>query len=269
MSLIDPPNDIARVAIIGGTGVYDPKIFRDSKEIKIYTPYGSTSPFLSIGFHGDRKIAFLPRHGKDHSIPPHKINYRANIYALKQIGVQRIISISSVGSLREDYKPGDFVFPNQFIDRTKSRADTFFEGGQVVHVSTADPVCPQMRKSYELSANKLGIGAHPQGTYVCIEGPRFSTRAESKLFRLWGADVVGMTMYPEVVLAREAQICYASISMVTDYDVWADKPVSAAEVSETLKKNIESARRMILSTIDNLPAERTCACSKALSGAVL
>ena len=269
MSLLNPPNENVSIAIIGGTGVYDPKIFRDSKEVKVFTPYGATSPFLSIGFHGNRKIAFLPRHGRDHSIPPHGINYRANIYALKQLGVERIISVSSVGSLREELQPGDFVFPDQFIDRTKNRADTFFEGGQVVHVSSADPFCPQMRKIYSDSAQKLTITAHAAGTYVCIEGPRFSTRSESKLFRLWGADIVGMTLYPEAILAREARMCYASISMVTDFDVWAEKPVSAKEVSETLRKNIESAKRLILSAVDNLPKEKSCTCADALSGAVL
>ena len=269
MSLIDPPKETTRLAIIGGTGVYDPKIFRDSKEIKVFTPYGSPSPFLSIGYHGEKKIAFLPRHGRDHSIPPHKINYRANIFALKQLGVERIIGVSSVGSLRESLKPGDFVYPDQFIDRTKNRADTFFEGGQVVHVSSADPFCPQMRKTFVDSSRSLGIDAHSEGTYVCIEGPRFSTRSESKLFRLWGADIVGMTLYPEGILAREARICYASISMVTDFDVWADKPVSASEVTETLRKNIERAKRLILHAIDILPEERTCNCSNALSGATL
>ena len=269
MSLLELPNENASLAIIGGTGVYDPKLFQDSKEIKVFTPYGTTSPFLSIGLHGSRKIAFLPRHGQDHSIPPHKINYRANIYALKQLGVERIISVSSVGSLREELKPGDFVFPDQFIDRTKNRADTFFEGGQVVHVSSADPFCPQIRRIFKDSAQKLEINSHSGGTYICIEGPRFSTRSESKLFRLWGADIVGMTLYPEAILALEARICYASICMVTDFDVWVEKPVSAKEVSETLRKNIESAKRLILSAIDNLPNERSCACSDALSGAVL
>ncbi len=269
MSLIDPPDETARIAIIGGTGVYDPKIFLDSKDIKIFTPYGQTSPFLSIGFHGNERVAFLPRHGRDHSIPPHMINYRANVHALKQLRVERIISVSSVGSLREELRPGNFVIPDQFIDRTKNRADTFFEAGQVVHVSSADPFCSEMRKNYEGSANRLGIKVHSGGTYVCINGPRFSSRAESRLFRNWGADIVGMTLYPEAILAREAQMCYASVSMVTDFDVWAEKPVSATEVSETLRNNIESAKRIILDTIETLPKERSCGCANALSGAVL
>lgn len=269
MSLLGPPKRSAKIAIIGGTGVYDPKIFRDPKELKLYTPYGPTSPFLTIGYHGQEKVAFIPRHGKDHSIPPHRINYRANIYALKQIGVERIISVSSVGSLREDLMPGYFVFPDQFIDRTKSRSDTFFEGGEVVHISSADPFCPQMNSIFQGSAGNMNILSKLGGTYVCIEGPRFSTRSESRLFRSWGADLVGMTLYPECVLAREAQICYAAISMVTDFDVWAQKPVSASEVTETMKKNVENARSLILKTIDDLPEKRTCSCGSALSGAIL
>jgi len=269
LDLIDQTKDLAKVAIIGGTGVYDPSMFRDAKEVRVYTPYGPTSPFLSIGYHDDEKIAFIPRHGKDHSIPPHKINYRANIYALKQIGVERIISISSVGSLQENLQPGKFVFPDQFIDRTKSRGDTFFDGGKVVHVSSADPFCPQMRAIFGNCAQKLQISSRENGTYVCIEGPRFSSRSESKLFRNWGADIIGMTLYPECILAREAQMCYSSISMVTDYDVWAEKPVSAVEVSETLRKNIDTVKRLVLSVIDSLPERRSCDCGNSLSGAIL
>jgi 5'-methylthioadenosine phosphorylase len=269
MSLLQPPKETAKIAIIGGTGLYDPKLFRDSKDLKVFTPYGPTSPFLSIGLHGENKVAFIPRHGRDHSIPPHRVNYRANIYALKQIGVERIIGVSSVGSLKESLKPGDFTFPDQFIDRTKNRRDTFFEGGQVVHVSSADPFCPQLTRVFGDCAQKMGINFHEDSTYVCIEGPRFSSRSESQLFRLWGADVVGMTLYPECVLAREAQICYAAISMVTDYDVWSEKPVTAVEVSETMRRNVENAKRLILSSLDAMPEKRTCDCGKALSGAVL
>lgn len=269
MSLLDPPKETVKIAIIGGTGVYDPNLFKNSKEIKISTPYGPTSSFVSTGEHQDKKIAFLPRHGRDHSIPPHKINYRANIYALKSLGVERIMSISSVGSLREDLRPGDFLFPDQFIDRTKNRSDTFFDGGQVVHVSSADPFCPQLRSVYNNCAQDLKIISRPSGTYVCIEGPRFSTRSESKLFRAWEADVVGMTVYPECILAREAQVCYASVSMVTDYDVWADKPVSASEVAETMRRNVDQAKRLILSAINGLSDNRTCNCGNALAGATL
>jgi 5'-methylthioadenosine phosphorylase len=269
MSLVNPPRETAKLAIIGGTGIYDPKLFHESKEIKVSTPYGSPSPFMSIWQHNGKSVAFIPRHGRDHSIPPHKINYRANIFALKQVGVERIISVSSVGSLRENLKPGGFAFPDQFIDRTKNRADTFFEGAQVAHVSSADPFCPQIRNALSDSAKEMRLERSTEATYVCIEGPRFSTRSESKLFRQWGADIVGMTLYPECILAREAQICYASISMITDYDVWADKPVTAAEVSETMRKNVENAKRLVLSVIDSLPERRSCDCSMALSGAMI
>ena len=259
----------ARLAIIGGTGVYDPKLFEDIKEVKIPTPYGPTSPFLTIGKFKDTNVAFIPRHGRDHSIPPHRINYRANIFALKEIGVERIIAVSSVGSLKEDLKPGEFVFPDQFIDRTKNRLDTFFEGARVVHISSADPFCPQLLNLLSSVSRKNSIISHKGATYVCIEGPRFSTRSESKLFRQWGADIVGMTLYPECMLAREAEICYVSLSMVTDYDVWAGKPVSAEEVSTVMGNNISSAKKLLLSALEVLPTERTCNCSRALSGAMI
>ncbi|MGH2639652.1 MAG: S-methyl-5'-thioadenosine phosphorylase [Rhabdochlamydiaceae bacterium] len=224
---MDEAQDTAEVGIIGGTGLYDPNIFQGIREVNVPTPYGSPSYRVSLGSYSGQNIAFIPRHGRDHSIPPHKINYRSNIYALKYLGVKRIISVSSVGSLQENLKPGDFVFPDQFIDRTKRRRDTFYDGAQVAHVSSADPLCPQIRKVLSDSAARIGANRHDSGTYVCIEGPRFSTRAESKLFREWGADIIGMTLYPECTLAREAEICYACLAMVTDYDVWADSPVSA------------------------------------------
>jgi 5'-methylthioadenosine phosphorylase len=197
------------------------------------------------------------------------INYRANIYALKSLGVKRVISISSVGSLQEALRPGDFVFPDQFIDRTKNRADTFFDGAQVAHVSTADPFCPEIRDLLWTSARENSINAHRTSTYVCIEGPRFSSRSESKLFRQWGADIVGMTMYPEVVLARESELCYGCLAMVTDYDVWAEKPVTAEEVARVMKKNVENAKRLIADLIFRIPHERKCTCGNSLQGAML
>lgn len=259
----------ADIGIIAGTGVYDPNIFQDMKEAKISTPYGMPSHFVFLGRYKDARIALIPRHGRDHSIPPHRINYRANIFALKQLGVKRVISVSSVGSLRENLRPGEFVFPDQFIDRTKARADTFFDGAKVAHVSSADPICPDMRNVLAKCAATNSISSHDSSTYICIEGPRFSTRAESKLFRQWGADVVGMTMYPEVILAREAELCYACIAMVTDYDVWADKPVTAETVATVMRKNVENAKKLITSSIDSMPAERTCSCGHALEGAML
>lgn len=257
------------IGIIGGTGVYDPALMEDVTEEKVYTPYGKTSSLISIGCYKDRKIAFIPRHGKKHQIPPHRIPYRANIWALKELGVKRLISPSAVGSLKEDYKPSEFVVVDQFIDRTKWRGDTFYDGGQVCHISSADPFCPELRDVFIRTAKKLGLSTHEKGTYVCIHGPRFSTRAESKLFRSWGADIIGMTLHPEVVLAREAEICYVSISMITDYDVWAEKPVSTEEVVKTMSENIDNVRNLIMNTISEIPERRRCTCNTALKEALM
>lgn len=258
----------AEIGIIGGTGVYDPGLLEDAKSIKVYTPYGEPSDYVTIGVFKGRKVAFLPRHGKGHRIPPHKINYRANIWAFKELGVTRIVAPSAVGSLKEEMKPGHAVIPDQFIDRTRSRPSTFYEGGFVCHVSTADPFCHELRKLAIASARKLKIDVHDYGTYVCIEGPRFSTRAESKMFRQWGAHIIGMTLVPEVVLAREAEMCYVNIATVTDYDVWADEPVSADEVVETLRKNVYKTKKMLESIIPEVPKKRSCTCGHALDGAI-
>jgi len=258
-------NDIsAEIGIIGGTGVYDPDIIENPKEVKVSTPFGGTSSLITIGTHEGRKIAFLSRHGPSHQIPPHNIPNQANIWALRKIGIKRIIASSAVGSLREDYKPGDFVITDQFIDRTKKRLDTFYEGGQICHISAADPICPQLHDYFVDHARKLELRVHPSGTYICIEGPRFSTRAESKLFRQWGCDIIGMTLYPEVILAREAQLCYVSIAMVTDYDVWAEKPVSAQEVIETMENNSENFKKLIMTSLPEIPEERLCDCGESL-----
>jgi 5'-methylthioadenosine phosphorylase len=258
----------AEIAIIGGTGIYDPELFNNYKEIKIFTPYGSTSDLISLGEFAGKKIAFLQRHGRGHVIPPHKINFRANIWALKELGVKQIIASSAVGSLRDDYKPGEFVLTDQFIDRTKGRLDTFYEGGQICHISAADPICPSLRHFFADYAEKNNYPIHTNGTYVCIEGPRFSTRAESKLFRDWGCDIIGMTLYPEVILAREVEICYVTVSMVTDYDVWADKPVSAVEVLEIMQKNALNFKKLIMGAIPNLPKCDECSCQQALTNAL-
>jgi 5'-methylthioadenosine phosphorylase len=259
----------AEIGIIGGTGVYDQKNFEDVKEIKVFTPFGKTSDLISLGTFGNVKVAFIPRHGKNHTVPPHRVNYRANVWALKQLGVNRIIASAAVGSLREDYGPGIFVIPDQFIDRTKKRLDTFYEGGQVCHISAADPFCGQLRSFFIETAHKLGLDVKEKGTYVCIEGPRFSTRAESRLFQMWNADVVGMTLYPECVLAREAELCYVSISIVTDYDVWAENPVSTKEVIEKARKSNEDLRKLILEAIPRLPKIKTCNCCSALKDALM
>ncbi len=257
------------IGIIGGTGIYDPSMFKEERNVKVYTPFGEPSDLVSISLHGRRKIAFLPRHGKNHTIPPHNVNYRANIWALKEIGVKRIIAASAVGSLREEYKPGDFVIPHQFIDRTKKRADTFYQGGRICHISVADPFCPELREVLIKAGKTIGVTVHREGTYVCIEGPRFSTRSESKLFRDWGADIIGMTLYPECVLARETELCYASVAMITDYDVWAEKPVSTGEVIKTMKKNIENFKKLVSHAIKAMPRQRNCLCVKALKSALI
>ena len=261
--------DSADIAFIGGTGVYDPEIVENAREVKVYTPFGAPSDLVTLGTYKGRKVAFIPRHGKGHQIPPHRINYRANIWALKELGVRQIVASSAVGSLREDYAPGDFVITDQFIDRTKGRPDTFYEGGRLCHISSADPICPQLHDFFVGHARRLGLRFHPTGTYVCVQGPRFSTRAESKLFRQWGADLVGMTLYPECVLAREAEICYVSVAMVTDYDVWAEKPVSTQGILETLQENSANFKRLIMEALPGIPKERTCGCGEALKTALL
>jgi 5'-methylthioadenosine phosphorylase len=258
----------ADIAIIGGTGVYDPEIIENAQRVKIHTPYGSPSATVTLGDYDDTKIAFIPRHGEGHVLPPHRIPFQANIWALMKLDVKRIIASSAVGSLRMDYEPGHFVLTDQFIDRTRKRVDTFYDGGQICHISSADPLCPQLRGIFEAYAETLGLTAHKKGTYVCIEGPRFSTRAESNIFRQWGCDIIGMTMYPEVILAREAQICYVSVAMVTDYDVWAEKPVSAAEVLKTMEKNSGNFKKLIMGAIPEIPEERNCDCGTALMGAL-
>lgn len=261
--------DSADIAVIGGTGVYDPEIVENAREVKVYTPFGAPSDLVTLGTYEGRKVAFIPRHGKGHQIPPHRINYRANIWALKELGVRQIVASSAVGSLREDYVPGDFVITDQFIDRTKGRPDTFYEGGRLCHISSADPICPRLHDFFVGHARKLGLRFHPTGTYVCVQGPRFSTRAESKLFRQWGADLVGMTLYPECVLAREAEICYVSVAMVTDYDVWAEKPVSTQEILETMHENSANFKRLIMEALPGIPEKRTCGCGEALKTALL
>jgi 5'-methylthioadenosine phosphorylase len=261
-------NDV-EIGIIGGTGVYDSGILEESTEEKIYTPFGRTSSPVTVGCYKGRKIAFIPRHGYGHQIPPHRIPFRANIWALKELGVKRIISPSAVGSLREDYKPSEFVITDQFIDRTKWRGDTFYEGGRVCHISAADPFCSELREIFFQSAKEMGIPTHGKGTYVCIQGPRFSTRAESKLFRSWGIDVIGMTLYPEVVLARETEICYVSVSMITDYDVWAEKPVTTEEIVRTMSKNAKNFKKLIMNTIPKIPEKRSCTCGYALRDSLL
>jgi 5'-methylthioadenosine phosphorylase len=269
------PKTKADVGIIGGSGLYEISGLKVLEEMKIYTPYGEPSDKITIGELEGRKIAFLPRHGRDHRIPPHRVNYRANIWALKSLGVKWVLSYSAVGSLRWDYKPGDFVVPDQFIDMTKGvRPFTFFEGGVVAHISMADPFCEHLRRIIlEAAKNINDLTIHDRGTYICIEGPRFSTRAESRIWRdVFKADIIGMTLVPEVVLACEAELCYATIAMITDYDVWAEKPVTAEEVLETMRQNTIKAKKLLPEIIRRLPEkpdEKLCSCCRSLETALI
>lgn len=257
----------AEIGIFGGTGIYDSGLLEDAKEITLDTPYGKTSDSITVGTFQGRNIAFLPRHGKKHSIPPHMINFRANIWAFKELGVKRIIAPSAVGSLKEEIKPSHFALPSQFLDFTKSREGSFSKDGKVIHISVANPFCPELQNVVVKTATEQNVTIHKDCTYVCIEGPRFSTKAESKFFRSAGADIIGMTLVPECQLAREAQMCYVSISTVTDYDVWAEKSVTAKEVIETLSKNVEKIKKILIKLIDEISQRRGCSCDKALAEA--
>jgi 5'-methylthioadenosine phosphorylase len=259
----------AEFGVIGGTGLYDPKLLKNVQEITLDTPYGKPSDAITVGELGGKTVAFLPRHGKMHTIRPTDINIRANIWALKRLGVKRILAASTVGSLREDYQPGDIVFADQFIDRTTRREQSFYSiaEGKVCHISVAEPMCPQLHKTLTDVAKNLKIKSHETGTYVCIEGPRFSTKAESKMYQKWGADVIGMTMVPEVVLAREAEICYANISTVTDYDCWKEHAVCVDDIVNTMKTGIGNVKRLIAEAIDKTSSVPSCQCGTALTGA--
>lgn len=236
-----------RTGIIGGSGLYHIADVEIIDTLTIDTPYGAPSDDLLLAHIGDQEVVFLPRHGRNHSIPPHKINYRANVYAMKLAGVNRIISISAVGSLRKHIHPGEFVLVDQFVDRTHSRESTFFDGPIVAHVSIADPVCAQLRNALEQACLTSGITAHNGGRYLVMQGPQFSSRAESELYRSWGMDVIGMTNLPEAKLAREAEICYATVAMCTDYDCWhgQEENVSVQSIIEVMQTNVANAQRML------------------------
>lgn len=267
----DPEKARVDIGIIGGTGIYDPGLFSERKQITVKTPYGKPSDTITIGEYAGKRVAFVPRHGRGHTIPPHKINSRANIWALKHLGATRIIAPSAVGSMKYEFKPGDIAIPDQLIDFTKGRNYSFYDGDQVCHVSLADPFCPDLRSKVINLINNSGLDGHDKATYVCVEGPRFSTRAESHFFReSLKADIIGMTLVPECVLAREAELCYLSISTVTDYDVWADRPVTSREVMKTLAKNVEKTKKVIAELIPIIPRKRTlCSCGTALQNALM
>jgi len=259
----------AEIGIFGGSGFY--KLLEGAKGIEIETEYGKPSDRITIGKYEEKTIAFLPRHGKNHEFGPKQINYRANIAAFKKLGVERIIAPCTAGSLTPKIKPGDFVILDQFVDRTWGRADSFFEE-KVVHISAADPYCPELREVAYKTAKKLGIRVHQKGTVVVINGPRFSSRAESRWFSSQGFEVINMTQYPEVILAREMGICYCGIALITDYDVGLEGmediyPVTAKEVMRVFKDNNERVKRLIFEIIKNIPKERHCECGEALKKA--
>jgi 5'-methylthioadenosine phosphorylase len=261
---------LASIGIIGGSGFYD--LATGLKDIKIETPYGSPSDKIALGKIAGKKVAFLPRHHKDHDVPPHQINYRANIWALKSLGVTRILTSHAVGSLQENIKPGDFVVLDQFIDRTKGRADTFYDGQIVTHVSMAFPYCQQLRKLAINQAEKLKLPFHKEGTVVIIQGPRFSTAAESLWFTQMGWHLVNMTEYPEIVLARELEMCYCAVAVVTDYDAGlvskgSVKPVSTKQIMESFGQNINKVKKLLLAMVENWPDKTACHCQQALKGA--
>ena len=260
----------AEIGIFGGSGFYQWLV--GARTVEIETPYGPPSGPIALSEVGGRMVAFLPRHGAGHKIPAHAVNYRANVFAMRELGVRRIIGPSAVGSLRGDLHPGEVVICDQFVDRTRSRADTFYPGPEVVHIGAADPYCPELRALAARKATEAGIAHRATGTIVVIQGPRFSTRAESRWFSRMGWDVVGMTQYPEVILARELEICYLGLSLVTDYDVGVEglpevKAVEAHDVMRVLESNIGRVRELLASLIPAIPASAVCDCQQALRAA--
>ncbi len=260
------------LGIIGGSGLYQMEEGLEIlEEVTVETPFGPPSDSLILGKMEGLPVAFLARHGKGHRIMPSEINYRANVYAMKVLGVQWLLSISAVGSMKEEIEPGHMVVPHQFIDWTRKRASTFFGDGLVAHVSMADPVCPVLAKILAEEARRAGATVHEGGVYLCMEGPQFSTRAESLLYRSWDISVIGMTNMPEAKLAREAEICYATLAMATDYDCWhqAEEDVTVEMVIQTLKRNVETAQAVVRRVAARLPVERGCPCPKALENALI
>jgi 5'-methylthioadenosine phosphorylase len=261
----------AEIGIIGGSGLYSMPGLTDVNEVRLATPFGDPSDAFITGELEGRKVAFLARHGRGHMLLPTELNFRANIHAFKQLGVERIVSVSAVGSLKEEHKPTDFVMPDQFVDRTTQRISTFFGGGVVAHVGFGDPVCAEMAKVVEGACQKVGVVGKRGGTYLCMEGPQFSTKAESNLYRSWGMDVIGMTNLQEAKLAREAEICYVTVAMVTDYDCWhpAHDAVTVDQIIAVLHKNAENAARVVRHSVAALPKQRACKCGSALAHAIL
>ena len=267
------PTDRADVGVFGGSGFYS--LMEGPVEIvTVQTPYGSPSDDVLLGHMGGLRVAFMPRHGHGHKIPPHAINYRANLWAMAQLGVTRLIAPTAAGSLQREIKPGEFVVCDQFVDRTYGRGQTFFDGPQVVHISAADPYCPDLRERAVTVGHELGIAMHGRGTVVVIQGPRFASRAESRWYARQGWEVINMTQYPEVVLARELQMCYVNIALITDYDAGLEgeagiEPVSVSDVVQVMNANNARVRRLIEVLLPRLTGERTCPCAHALEHAVI
>ena len=261
----------AEIGIIGGSGLYQMPGFEKFEEANIETPFGAPSDNYVLGELAGRRVAFLPRHGRGHRLSPSELNFRANIYGMKRLGVERILSLSAVGSLKEEHRPLDFVIPDQFFDRTRGRVSTFFGEGLVAHVSFADPVCPQLSEVVADACRFAGVNSKKGGTYLCMEGPAFSTKAESNVYRSWGMDVIGMTNLQEAKLAREAEICYVTAAMVTDYDCWHPEhdAVTVTDIIANLMKNAENACKMVAAAVAAMPRERTCKCGKALAHAII
>jgi 5'-methylthioadenosine phosphorylase len=260
----------ARIGVIGGSGLYAMSELTGVEEVRVSTPFGDPSDAITIGTLAGERVAFLPRHARGHKILPSDIPVRANIYALKSLGVEWVIAVSAVGSLREEIAPLHMVVPDQIIDRTKNRVTTFFTTGLVGHVGFADPFCPVLAGLLASATGRVGATVHQGGTYICMEGPAFSTRAESNLYRSWGASVIGMTALPEAKLAREAELHYAMIAQCTDYDCWreSDEPVTAEMVMDTFARNIDTVRRSLLALIPTIPAQGDCGCTTALASAI-
>lgn len=258
-----------RVGVIGGTGVYDPELFKDAKEVEVETPYGYPSDAVAVGHVEGVETAFVPRHGEGHNFSPTDLPYHANIHALKELGVERVIGVNAVGSLREDVEPLHFVVPDQIYDRTKLRDSTFFGGGVVAHIGFGEPFCPELDSLSLKGSRSVDVETHDGGTYVCIEGPSFSTRAESEVYRRQGHDIIGMTAIPEAKLAREAELCYSILATVTDYDIWHEEEVSVDLIVERAQQNEENVKAALAEIIPQIPEERGCGCGSALEGAIM
>jgi 5'-methylthioadenosine phosphorylase len=261
----------AEIGIIGGSGLYSMPGLTDVQEVKQQTPFGDPSDAYVLGTLEGRKVAFLARHARGHRILPSELNFRANIYGFKQLGVERILSVSAVGSLKEEHKPLDFVIPDQFFDRTRHRIDTFFGDGIVAHISFGDPICGELAATVDSACKKAGVTGKRGGSYVCMEGPQFSTKAESNVYRSWGMDVIGMTNLQEAKLAREAEICYVTVAMVTDYDCWHPHhdSVTVDQIIAVLIKNAENAAKVVRGSVAAMPKGRSCKCGAALAHAIL